>query len=105
MADKQRKLIFSAFRALKVGGTLVYSTCTISPEENELLIAKFLSKHPNAKLLPVSLPGVNKLEIPTNFRQKEIPIEIIKNTLRIKPSSTIEGFFVAKIQKTETLNH
>ena len=105
MADKQRKLIFSAFRALKPGGTLVYSTCTISPEENELLIAKFLSKHLNAKLVPATLVGVDKLEIPTTFRQKEIPQEIIKNTLRIKPTSQIEGFFVAKIQKTENLEN
>lgn len=99
MADKQRKLIFSAFRSLKPGGILVYSTCTISPEENELLIAKFLSKHPNAALIPATLPGLEKLEIPTQFRQKSIPEEVIKNTLRIKPTSQIEGFFIAKIQK------
>lgn len=104
MADKQRKLIFSAFRALKPNGVLVYSTCTISPEENELLIAKFLSKHPNAKLLPVSLPGVEKLEIPLEFRGKQIPEEVIKNSFRLKPTNQIEGFFIAKIQKiSETL--
>ncbi len=100
MADKQRKLIFSAFRALKPGGELVYSTCTLSPEENELLIAKFLAKHPNAKLVPIELKGVKKLEIPTTWRSKEIPLEIIKSTLRIKPDSTTEGFYIAKITKT-----
>ncbi len=41
----QKKLLQSATRLLKKGGTLVYSTCTLEPEENEELIEAFLKEH------------------------------------------------------------
>ena len=46
----QEKLLESIFPLLKRNGTLVYSTCTICPEENNLLIKKFLSKNKELKL-------------------------------------------------------
>lgn len=100
MADKQRKLLFSAFRALKKGGQLVYSTCTLAPEENELIITKFLSKHPDAKLLPITLKGAPKLEMPPVWKSKEIPAEVITKTFRIKPDKYTEGFFIALLTKS-----
>jgi 16S rRNA (cytosine967-C5)-methyltransferase len=42
----QERLLENASVLLKVGGALVYSTCTIEPEENFDLIKKFLQKHP-----------------------------------------------------------
>ena len=46
----QERLLESIFPLLKKNGTLVYSTCTICPEENNLLIKKFLSKNKEIKL-------------------------------------------------------
>ena len=46
----QEKLLETIFPLLKRNGTLVYSTCTICPEENNLLIKKFLSKNKELKL-------------------------------------------------------
>ncbi len=46
----QEKLLETIFPLLKKNGTLVYSTCTICPEENNLLIRKFLSKNKELKL-------------------------------------------------------
>tara|TARA_B100000989_G_scaffold65251_1_gene45333 strand:- start:970 stop:1575 length:606 start_codon:yes stop_codon:yes gene_type:complete len=46
----QEKLLETIFPLLKKNGTLVYSTCTICPEENNLLIKKFLSKNKELKL-------------------------------------------------------
>lgn len=43
---------------VKVGGSIVYSTCTILPEENENIINKFLNTHPNFKLSNVETFGV-----------------------------------------------
>ena len=46
----QERLLESIFPLLKRDGTLVYSTCTICPEENKLLIKRFLSKNMQIKL-------------------------------------------------------
>lgn len=42
----QREILESAARALKPGGTLVYSTCTIQPAENQELVEGFVKEHP-----------------------------------------------------------
>ncbi len=47
----QAKLINNAATLVKVGGVLVYSTCTIEPEENFDIISKFLETHPNFELV------------------------------------------------------
>lgn len=46
VVKSQEKLMENAAVLLKSGGTLVYSTCTIEPEENFILVKKFLEKHP-----------------------------------------------------------
>ena len=48
--QQQTALLNRAFKHLKPGGTLVYSTCSILPIENNLLVARFLEKHPQAQL-------------------------------------------------------
>lgn len=45
-AARQAQILDSAAMLLKPGGTLVYSTCTFSPEENEDTVSAFLEKHP-----------------------------------------------------------
>lgn len=51
----QRDLLLKAWSLLKVGGELVYSTCTINRKENEKQIAWFLAHHENAELLEEKL--------------------------------------------------
>jgi 16S rRNA (cytosine967-C5)-methyltransferase len=46
MARASRQILHSAAAALRPGGVLVYSTCTISPIENEQVIGAFLDSHP-----------------------------------------------------------
>lgn len=46
MAKLQRELLASAIHACKTGGRIVYSTCTLTPEENEEVIASMLQKFP-----------------------------------------------------------
>lgn len=46
LPELQLKILQSAAKAVKPGGVLVYSTCTIEPEENQLLVEKFLRLHP-----------------------------------------------------------
>src|SRR5690606_9063031 len=49
----------AAARHVRPGGLLVYSTCTLAPEENEERVAAFLGRHPNFRLEPVGdrVPG------------------------------------------------
>ena len=47
----QEKLLESIFPLLKKDGTLVYSTCTICPDENNLLIERFIEKNKTLKLV------------------------------------------------------
>lgn len=49
----QVAILRAAARMLKPGGTLVYSTCTFAPEENEQTVEVFLAEHPEFSLLPV----------------------------------------------------
>jgi len=50
MSEIQTKLINKAAALVKPGGVLVYSTCSIEPEENFLIVKKFLENHPHFKL-------------------------------------------------------
>ena len=53
LLDLQRKLLDSASNVVKPGGRLIYSTCTIEPEENENQVNTFLSRHPEFSLEPL----------------------------------------------------
>lgn len=103
MAMKQRKLLFSAWYALKPGGTLVYSTCTFAPEENEVQISRLLNRFPDeAEIQDISetLPGLKHVPALKSWKEKVFHPNITK-ALRIFPTQEIEGFFVAKIKKLE----
>ncbi|MFI5252079.1 MAG: 16S rRNA (cytosine(967)-C(5))-methyltransferase RsmB [Bacteroidota bacterium] len=50
LASQQERLMENAARLVEPGGVLVYSTCTIEPEENELLVQSFLTRHPEFKI-------------------------------------------------------
>ncbi len=101
MADKQRKLLFSAWHALKPGGTLVYSTCTFAPEENEVQVSKLLERFADtAEMVNISsvLSGLKSFPVVQEWKNKKLHPHI-KHCLRILPNNEIEGFFVACLRK------
>jgi len=58
IAETQKKMILRGFDLLRKRGTMVYSTCTYSPAENEGVV-DFLLKHRDAELVPFdNVPGV-----------------------------------------------
>ena len=94
----QRDLILKAYSMLKPQGTLVYSTCSLEPEENEEVI-DYLLKKTDAKLEKISLKGLKSSPTVLEFGNKSYSKEI-KNCLRIWPQdNNTEGFFIAKIRK------
>ena len=93
----QKALITAGYRALKNGGTLVYSTCTLDPMENEEVVDHLL-RNTDAEIEEIDLP-LKRREPFVNFGDREYASEVRK-CLRIHPQDNdTEGFFVAKIRK------
>jgi len=90
MARKQWKLLYSAFRSLKSGGVLVYSTCTFAPEENERQIARLVKKFGDDVI-------IQNNELPIDNIQPGL--ESIPNAIRILPNEMMDGFFLCRIVK------
>jgi len=89
----QKKLFASSYKALKAGGELVYSTCTINRYENEYIV-DWVLKNFNVKLLDIDL------EIKDSINGNVEGVDSsIKKTIKILPSKIMEGFFVSKFIK------
>lgn len=85
----QQKILQNASRYVKKGGILVYSTCTIDPEENTRVVAEFLQKNPDF----ISLPVPNA---PSGALVDEVQgITILPNRCGM------DGFYVARVQKKQ----
>lgn len=99
LQDIQKYILRSATSATKVGGEIVYSTCTLSPEENEAVIDWIIKKEQGAVIVePVQLPNLEFAKPLTHWKQKTFDAQI-SNTARILPSARMEGFFIAKLKK------
>ena len=100
MARKQRRLLYSAFQCLKPGGVLVYSTCTLAPEENEAVVAWLLARFPGAvRITPVDL-GVPQARAGLPAWRGEAFPEDLAHAVRILPDAVMEGFFLCRLEKT-----
>ena len=79
----QREILESAATCVKKGGVLVYSTCTLLPQENEEQIAAFLAGHKEFSLLPFDVGELH-----------------CDGMLTLTPAEHgTDGFFIAKLQK------
>lgn len=102
LAKRQIKLLESALLALKTGGQVVYSTCTLTPEEDEHVLDAVLQKYPHAiqidpldSLMPYPAPGLS------SYGQNKFHIQV-ENAARLWPHSYgTAGFFAARITKVE----
>ncbi len=99
MRQKQRGLLLAASRLLKVGGTLVYSTCTFSPEENEESVDWLLKKTKGMMSVKrIDFSGIRCYPAVLSWGKKTFD-KTISGVLRVLPDEKMEGFFVAKILK------
>jgi len=93
----QRKIAESAISLLKDGGEMLYSTCTHSPEENELNV-QYLLEHYNLKIEKIELPLKTREGI-TKWQNQKLSPEL-KKAHRIYPQdNNTEGFFLCKMKK------
>lgn len=100
LAATQKQLIKTAFGNLKPGGTMVYSTCSVEPEENEAVVNHLLKEEPSAYLEPITLP-ITRADPFLSYGEEEFDSSL-KHVLRLWPQTNdTEGFFVAKFRKRE----
>lgn len=106
-ASYQRKFIETGVELLKPGGTLVYSTCTITMEENEHQVAWILDKYPCMKLAPqtphlgdVGRPCKGLTSGHLEMLQRYDPSSDTSKSKYFTDNDTI-GFFIAKFVKVK----
>ena len=58
LPEIQLDILMNASRYVKQGGTLIYSTCTVIPEENQLNVEKFLEKNPEFEPIDFEIGGI-----------------------------------------------
>jgi len=95
----QKRLIESAFLTLKHSGVMIYSTCTLEPEENEGVVTYLLEKYPNARIEEINLHQRIKHEKGITKWSGNKYHSDVKKTIRIIPSSEMMGFYIAEIFK------
>ena len=96
----QRRLLDAGVKALKPGGTLVYSTCTLNPEENELAVDDLVKRHAGQlEAVPIEF-GMPDWSPALEQVEGRVLSPSVKHARRILPSATMEGFFVALLRKT-----
>lgn len=100
-APYQRKLFMQAWGLLKPGGEMTYSTCTLNPLENELLVEKMLNSLNDAELVPVREGFMEKYCLP-GLQVGSLNEDTCKRCIcRFWPSPERDsnGFFFVKFRK------
>ncbi len=98
---RQSAILEDAARLVRSGGVLVYSTCTFDPQENEAVIERFLSAHPEYELEEIPLqPGYSPGE-PGWIDQDAPARSTLQRSVRLWPHRAAgEGHFVARLRHT-----
>jgi 16S rRNA (cytosine967-C5)-methyltransferase len=92
LVAKQEQILNQAHGLVKVGGRLIYATCSLFAEENDDQIRKFLAHQPNFKLLPIS-------QVWHSVLGTQCPVTT--DTLQLTPHlHNVDGFFVAVMERT-----
>jgi len=98
LANIQKQLLQAAAESLKDEGVLVYSTCSLEPEENEENVDWAIRKL-GFSVEEVKLPGFKTMNGITSWGKKEFDKQV-ENCIRIYPQdNNTEGFFVAKLRR------
>jgi 16S rRNA (cytosine967-C5)-methyltransferase len=104
-AERQRAILVSALRAVRPGGRVVYSTCSLEPEENEQVIAAVLAQAGKSRIVPLghTLDVLRDGEILAGEARDRLRTCVTaEGFLRLNPGEFgTDGFFVAMIENAK----
>jgi 16S rRNA (cytosine967-C5)-methyltransferase len=92
LADAQRAMLARAAQWLKPGGTLVYSVCSLEPEEGEEIVDTYLTGHPDYVLDPVAAG-----ELPPQIPLEDGRVRLLPGVFEAEGGA--DGFFVARLKR------
>lgn len=99
LASLQKRIIHQAWQLLAPGGTLVYSTCTLAPEENEAVVDWLLRRQPNAAVAPIPVAILNPSPGISSWGEQHFHPSL-QHSIRLIPQRGREAFFACKIIKS-----
>jgi 16S rRNA (cytosine967-C5)-methyltransferase len=97
LAQLQTELLTEAATWVKPGGVLVYSTCTLHPDENEAVVEAFLSQHPDWQMDPLPHKIV-ALTAPN--RQSSTGTNAPEWLKVLPPEFDLDGFFMVRLKRS-----
>ena len=96
-AKRQQEIVENAYRMVRPGGRLLYSTCTWSEEEDEMVVLSLLDNHPDLKIIPVK-DAVKEMTSPGIIIREGVGLD---ETRRVYPHKTRgEGQYIALLEKS-----
>jgi 16S rRNA (cytosine967-C5)-methyltransferase len=101
-AERQRDILSAALRAVRPGGRVVYSTCSLEPEENEQVVSAVLAENQNARQvsLATTIQSLRKSGILIPGAERLLESLTPEGALLLLPGALpTDGFFVALIEK------
>ncbi len=104
LAERQQTILRAALHAVRTGGRVVYSTCSLEPEENQHVVASVLAKNPNAR--QISLAAIIE-QLGRNGTLRPKRAELLESYLTPEGALCLlpgglatDGFFVALIERS-----
>ena len=102
-AERQKSILQSALRAVRTGGMVLYSTCSLEPEENEQVVEAVISENANARLVPLQA-RIEELRsepiLTQSGAERLLGCVTAQGYLRLMPGVFhTDGFFAALIEK------
>jgi len=103
LAERQRAILRAVLRAVRPGGRVVYSTCSLEPEENEQVVAAVIAENANARQISLD-PAIQTLHrksiLCSRGAERLRKCLTPEGALRLLPGAVpTDGFFVALIEK------
>ena len=100
LAAMQSRMLDKAFELVRPGGTIVYCTCSMEPEEGEQQIAALLRRNPDVVRLPITqgeVGGLGEL-VNANGEVRTLPSHLPAEDPRL---AGLDGFFIARLVRHE----